>query len=159
MNPWATCEEQNEREFLTNFYLWTEGYILCTIGGIGIIGNIFNIVIFRAKELKSTFHANLIVLAIFDFAYLFIIVSEEIMQLYDYSIQGTIYPDPQNRPNYLYVSLYPNILWPLSNILMTSSMYQTVVISLDRFVHVARGQSVDGRGCMAADVTCTACFG
>ena len=81
---------------------------------------------------RSTFHANLVVLAMFDMAYISHVMLEEIPKMTDYFNQGTISPDPKCIPNPVYVVLYPKFIWPMSNVYMTASIYMTVVISLDR---------------------------
>ena len=104
------------------------------IGIFGFFGNLLTIIIFNRKELRSTFHASLSVLALFDLGFLFVIIFDTILQLVDLAgPYKSSYPDSESEPNKLWIALYPYVLWPFENIFMTASIYMTVVISVDRY--------------------------
>jgi hypothetical protein len=128
-DPW---NEPDYSAILKGLNFLVDGVLTAIICVIGILGNLLTIVIFNKAELRSTFHANLCVLASFDLFYLLITLFDVSLQLFDLSLYGKSYPDPDAKPNMIWVVLYPYLIWPLGNILMTASMYMTVAISIDR---------------------------
>ena len=99
-DPW----NENEKDTLVQIYFWFDGVSRCSVASIGLLGNVFAMFIFSSKELKSTFNLLLIVLAVFDSGYLILTLFEELLQIYDISTQGTLYPDPIYIPNQIWVN-------------------------------------------------------
>ena len=133
LGPW---KDGPEKDRLVNAYFWLDGVVRCSIACIGIMGNIVTIIIFSSKELRSTFHIFLVVLAWFDLGYLFLTLLEEIPQMQDIVSQGTTYPDPKCNLNIVWVYLYPLFIHPLQYVFLTASEYFTMVISIDRFIAI-----------------------
>ena len=91
LDPW---EDGAERQKLITAYFWIDGIFICVIAGTGILGNLFAIRVFSAREFRTTFNMFLVTLAIFDLGYLFSALLEEIPQIHDINTKGTTYPDP-----------------------------------------------------------------
>ena len=119
-----------------NAYFWICGVGLCIIAGFGILGNIVNIALFTSKDLRSTFHMYLVVLAIFDLGFLFLESMTSILQIYDVKCQGTISPDPNWTPNEFWIMFYPYLIRPFKYTFLTASEIFTVVISVDRYIAI-----------------------
>ena len=132
IDPW----EGNEKEVLVQVYLWLDGVLRCILASIGLIGNVFAIVIFSSKELKSTFNTMLILLAIFDSGYLSLTLLEETLQIYDIQSQGTLYPDPKYVPTQAWLNLYPKFTRPFRFVFFTASEFLTVAIAIDRYIAI-----------------------
>ena len=81
----------------------------------------------------STFHANLVVLAVFDTGYILSQLVTSFLYMIEYYTTGTLPPDPKASPNPTYNLLWPKLIWPLQNIFMVGSIYMTAVISVDRY--------------------------
>ena len=78
------------------------------------------------------------ILACFDFGYTFISTSESILKLADGDkvVHMASCLGEKKAANIVWLTLFPYLLWPLSNIFMTASMYMTVAISIDRYIVV-----------------------
>ena len=133
ISPWKNVAEKKR---LVAVYFWLDGIFRCVIAGCGILGNYFAIRIFSTRELRSTFNMFLVVLAIFDMGYLFLILLEEIPQIIDIKKQKTTYPDPECELNQVWLYLYPKFIHPMQYVFLTASEYFTVIISLDRFIAI-----------------------
>lgn len=48
------------------FQWWTEGLLLAVVGLVGLVGNMFSMVIFARQRIQRVFHHLLLLLAIFD---------------------------------------------------------------------------------------------
>ena len=91
IDPWRNPDFQN---LLKSFNLWIDGVLIIIISIFGLIGNLITIVIFNRKELRSTFHASLCVLAVFDLGYILVTFFDTVLQVVDHG--G--YPDPDIIP-------------------------------------------------------------
>ena len=131
-NPW----KDPYKTTLVNTYFWFDGVTRSVISSIGIIGNIITIILFSSKDLRSTFHMFLVVLACFDLGYLFLTLLEEIPQMQDIHNQETTYPDPECNLNKVWVLLYPHFIHPFQYIFMTAAEYLTIIICVDRYIAI-----------------------
>ena len=131
-DPW----EGPEKTTLVNAYFWFDGVTRCVISSIGIIGNFITIILFSSKDLRSTFHMLLVVLAGVDMGYLFLTLLEEIPQMQDILNQGTTYPDPKCVLNKVWVLLYPHLIRPFQFVFITAAEYLTIIICLDRYIAI-----------------------
>ena len=116
-------------------YFWIS-VSLCIVAGVGILGNILNICVFLSKELRTTFHVFLVILAIFDVGFLLLTLLTAILQIHDITSQGTTYPDPIWNPNEVWIRLYPHFIRPFKYIFLTASELFTVIISVDRYIAI-----------------------
>lgn len=91
-NPWDENGDVDQRHLLIQIYFWLDGVFQSSISVVGILGNVFTILIFSTKYLRSTFHTYLIMLAVFDLGYISVATFEEILQLNDIMEYGTTYP-------------------------------------------------------------------
>ena len=130
--PWTGPEKVT----LVNTYFWFDGVSRCAISSIGIIGNFITIILFSSKDLRSTFHMFLVVLACVDMGYLFLTLLEEIPQMRDIRTQGTTYPDPECHLNKVWVLLYPHLIRPFQFVFITAAEYLTVIICVDRYIAI-----------------------
>ncbi len=128
-DPWHDSET---RDWLEELEFWGDHVIITCIASIGILGNLITIVLFNKRDLRSTFHANLSVLAFFDLGYLTINLFNVILNIFDYIKNSSLHDGP---PNDVWVALFPFFIWPFSNIFLTASMYMTVAISIDRYMY------------------------
>ena len=131
--PW---NDGPDKENLVSIYFWLDGVTKLLIASVGIFGNIFTIMILSSRELRSTFHSFLVVLAGFDLFYLFLILLEEIPQVEDIITQKTTYPDENCQLNKAWAFLYPYFIHPFQYIFLTSSENLTLAISVDRFIAI-----------------------
>ena len=118
---------------LIQVYFWLGVVVQCVIACTGLLGNTLSVLIFTSKELRSTFHMLLVVLAFFDLGCLIPTIIEVIVYMYDYKTQGTVFPDPSYKPNVVFFYLYPKFIRPLEFICLLASEYFTVIMSLDRY--------------------------
>ncbi len=125
-DPWHDDETE---DWLEELEFWGDGLFIMIVSSIGILGNLVTIAMFNRKELRSTFHANLSVLAFFDLGYLVIILFNVSLNLHDYIVNRSVH---EGSANPVWLALYPFFIWPFSNIFLTASMYMTVAISFDR---------------------------
>ena len=91
IDPWRDPDLQS---LLKSFNLWIDGILIIIISIFGLIGNLITIVIFNRKELRSTFHASLCVLAVFDLGYILVTLIDTVLQVVD----NGGYPDPDIIP-------------------------------------------------------------
>ena len=130
----GTDTETYERHL--NAYYMLSGITICVIACVGIVGNIFTIIIFNSKELKSTFHTFLVVLAIFDLGLLVLNLLVSALQIHDIKTQGRTYPDSKWEPTAIWIKLYPKFIHPFKYIFWTASEFFTVIISVDRYIAI-----------------------
>ena len=90
-DPWRDPDFQN---LLKSFNLWIDGVLIIIVSVFGLIGNLITIVIFNGKELRSTFHASLCVLAVFDLGYILVTLIDTVLQVVD----NGGHPDPDIIP-------------------------------------------------------------
>ena len=133
--PFVEGSDKNILLIYIQVYFWIS-VSLCIFSGFGILGNILNICVFLSKELRTTFHMFLVILAIFDLGFLLLILLTSILQIYDIISDGTTYPDPNWNPNKVWIGLYPHFIRPFKYIFLTASELFTVVISVDRYIAI-----------------------
>eukprot|EP00095_Tigriopus_kingsejongensis_P007527 maker-scaffold103_size370364-snap-gene-2.27 protein:Tk07527 transcript:maker-scaffold103_size370364-snap-gene-2.27-mRNA-1 annotation:"fmrfamide receptor" len=102
-----------------------EGYLLTSMGLIGLIGNTLAILVFSRQRVQKNFHALMVTLAVFDITY--ILVSIAVFALPQFSVWY--------KQSGLYYYLLPWIL-PLAQIGLTGSIYFTMAITLERYFTV-----------------------
>eukprot|EP00094_Tigriopus_californicus_P009763 TCALIF_09412-PA protein Name:"Similar to FR FMRFamide receptor (Drosophila melanogaster)" AED:0.27 eAED:0.27 QI:370/0/0.5/0.5/0/0/2/0/357 len=102
-----------------------EGYLLTTIGAIGLIGNILAILVFTQQRVQKNFHTLMVTLAVFDIEYILMNIAVFALPQFssDYKSSG------------VYYYLLPWIL-PLAQVGLTGSIYFTMAIALERYFTV-----------------------
>ena len=118
---------------IRSFEVYGDGVATVIIGLLGLLGNLITLGIFTRRDLHSTFHTNLCVLAVFDLGYITVALLDSILRIFDDNgILNGSYSDPQSVPNTVWIHLFPTFLWPVSNIFMNSATYMTMAIAIDR---------------------------
>ena len=133
INCTHSCNEELEKETLLKIHFWLSGVTQCTIASIGLLGNILSIAVFSSKELRSTFHVLLVILAVLDLGYLILSLLEGPLVIYDITTQKEKYQGKEFVRNVVYLALYPKIIYPFKSIFFLASEYFTVVISVDQY--------------------------
>ena len=120
-------------QLIHSFEVYGDGVATVIIGLLGLLGNLITLGIFTRRDLQSTFHTNLCVLAVFDLGYITVALLDSILRIFDDNgILNGSYSDPQSVPNTVWIHLFPTFLWPVSNIFMNSATYMTMAIAIDR---------------------------
>ena len=132
----TSWDEGYDKHELTHIYFGLGIVTQFIIACVGLSGNSLSILIFTSRELRSTFHMLLVVLATFDSSCLILIILEKILKTYDFFTQGTVFPDPKYKPSVLFFYLYPKLIRPFEFIFILASEYCTVIMSLDRYYAV-----------------------
>ena len=132
----TSWDEGYDKHELTHIYFGLGIVTQFLIACVGLIGNALSILIFTTRELRSTFHMLLVVLAFFDSSCLILIVLEKILKTYDFCTQATVFPDPKYTPSLMFFYLYPKLIRPFEFIFILASEYCTVIMSLDRYYAV-----------------------
>ena len=102
---------------------WMEGVGQTSIAITGILCNIFLVVILFDKDMRNSFNFMLIALSVCDSWYLLGSILESFRKSFNLMSKAHTY-------------LFPHFLFPGQMIAMTSSVYLTVAISVERFAAV-----------------------
>ena len=111
---------QSDTEIWAKFVM--EEVSIPLVGSVGLLGNLAAIVVLSQPDMKSTFHQSLITLAVFEIIFLVLLIS-------DHAVDIT---------SELYIMMFPYLLYPLKNILVSSESYLLVSIALERLMAVVR---------------------
>ena len=87
INCTNSCNEEYDKETILKIHFWLSGVTQCTIASIGLLGNILSVTVFSSKELRSTFHVLLVVLAVWDLGHLILSFLEGSLVIYDITNQ------------------------------------------------------------------------
>ena len=110
----------SELEVWAKFIL--EEVSIPVVGSVGLLGNLAAIVVLSHPDMKSTFHQSLITLAVFEFLFLVLVISDHAVDI----------------KSQLYIVMFPHFLYPLKNILMSCESYLLMSIALERLIAVVR---------------------
>lgn len=102
---------------------WMEGVGQTSIAITGILCNIFLVVILFDKDMRNSFNFMLIALSVCDSWYLLGSILESFRKSFNLMSKAHTY-------------LFPHFLFPGQMIAMTSSVYLTMAISVERFAAV-----------------------
>ena len=119
---WFFCVSLGEK-LLQLLGFWMEGVGQTSIAITGILCNIFLVVILFDKDMRNSFNFMLIALSICDSWYLLGSILESFRKSFNLMSKAHTY-------------LFPHFLFPGQMIAMTSSVYLTVAISVERFAAV-----------------------
>ena len=99
---------------------WVDLFLRDIVAGLGIIANILIVVILLQRHLRTTFNKLRVALAVSDATMLTTCLAASLLRS-SRDILGTMY-------------IY--ILWPLRNFALTTSIFMTVAIALERFLAI-----------------------
>jgi len=146
------CGEEptrQELDLLRQINLYLGGHATLIVAIVGIVTNTLAIAVFCRRSFKSNFNNLLIALAVFDLFFLVTMITESIRNNFE-----SRFGDPSTfggKLTQIHHHLFPYFIFPVMNILLTSSVYMTVSISVERYVAIfyplvykARSQ---GRSC------------
>jgi hypothetical protein len=100
--------------------LWLETVSILPLGSLGLIGNCIAVLTLRWPALKTTFHQSLVALAICDVMFLFMILTDQIV----------------DKTSLFYVILFPYFWNPVMNILVSLQTFMIMSIATERFLVV-----------------------
>ena len=100
---------------------WIDLFTRDVIASLGIIGNILISVVLAQKRMRSTFNKLRVALAISDTVMLVTCIAAPGLKYFGADILG---------------AAYPFLLWPLRNFAMTTSVFLTVSIALERLLAI-----------------------
>ena len=118
------CPEASydELQLLLILSFFMEGVLQFIISSFGIFGNAIYIFLLTRKELHSFFNSLLLVLVINDILYLVTMLFDSISKL--------------GMESFFHTLLFPYFLFPLNSISMTSSIYMTMAVAMERHIAV-----------------------
>ena len=106
-----------------DFSFIVEGILQTIISILGIFGNTVAAFILSRKEMRNAFNLLLITLACFDSTYLFGSILESFRKPFDMATLAHIH-------------LFPYLLYPMTQLAVTGSIFMTVAIALERYIAV-----------------------
>ena len=111
-----------------------EGYLSVSLATAGILANILAIWVFSRRTFKSNFNNLLISLAICDLLFLVICITESVRRTFqDHKGNSTTLGGLMTQVHH---HLLPHFLYPLHNILLSTSIFMTVSISIERYLAI-----------------------
>ena len=123
-----------EEAVFENFRWWLVGVFQIGINTIGLIGNSISLRVLLSKGQKNLFNMTLTMLTIFDSFFNVTDILECIRNVFhDRSSCSEI-----SFIQTIHIYLWPQVLYPLRNIAMTSSIYMTIVLATERYLAVSR---------------------
>ena len=134
-NDSSVCENPSREERMTceKLSLIFEGYLSSIIAVVGLFANIMAISVFCRKTLRTNFTHLLVALAVFDFLFLLLTISENVRRNFEPQIANASH-GLGHRMTRVHHSLFPLFLYPVSNILLSCSILMTVSISIERYL-------------------------
>ena len=117
-STWNCSCPLSEEDVWAKFIL--EEISIPVVGTVGLLGNLAAIVVLSHPDMKSTFHQSLITLAVFEIMFLLLVICDHAL---DISSQ-------------FYILMFPYFLYPLHNILLSTSIFMTVSISIERYLAI-----------------------
>ena len=125
---------EEDFEFLECMSLVIKGYGNIVLAVFGIIANILAICIFSKKSFKSNFNNLLIALAVCDLLFLVLSIAESTRSTFQEHTSNS--SSVAGQVTFLHHLLFPYFLYPLHNILLTSSIFMTISISIERYLAI-----------------------
>ena len=128
------CFDQDQDYFLENLGTVVGGYVSISISIFGIIANILAVAVFSTKSFRSNFNNLLISLGVCDLLFLMLSILECLRRYFQ--DQEAHHGSVVGRMTQVHHYLYPHILFPLHNILLTISIFMTISISIERYLAI-----------------------
>ncbi|XP_040577698.1 uncharacterized protein [Lepeophtheirus salmonis] len=113
----------SEKIILSTVNFWMRGVSQTVIAILGIIGNVISSIIISRKEMRNSFNLLLVSLAVFDSTYLFGSILESFREEFLMASDA-------------HILLFPYLLYPLSQMAFTASIFMTVAIAWERYTAV-----------------------
>jgi len=130
-----------EKDDLTTYCsFWFEGILLTSVGIFGIIGNVFTMLILSCDEMRNSFNDLLTFLSLFDMMFITITIM-------DYSLIRE-FKWPFDEESSMFALLFPKCLYPINNIIFTTSIFLTIIIAYERYCAVCRPHVYRNRSSM-----------
>ena len=134
MQPDCPEESLESYELLANISEQVGGYGTIILATLGVFANILAICVFSNKTFKSNFNNLLIALAVFDLLFLVVCITESIRRTFEAHTANT--STFKGLATQIHHHLFPYFLYPLHNILLTSSIFMTISISIERYLAI-----------------------
>jgi len=134
MQPDCPEESLESYELLANISEQVGGYGTIILATLGVFANILAICVFSNKTFKSNFNNLLIALAVFDLLFLVVCITESIRRTFEAHTANT--STFEGLATQIHHHLFPYFLYPLHNILLTSSIFMTISISIERYLAI-----------------------
>ena len=125
---------EEDYELYGTLSLVISGYGNIVLAVFGIIANILAICIFSKKSFKSNFNNLLIALAVCDLLFLFLSIAESTRSTFQEHRSNS--SSVAGQVTFLHHLLFPHLLYPLHNILLSASIFMTVSISIERYLAI-----------------------
>merc|ERR1712123_138300 len=145
--PWGTDAEY---QLLGNIDLLVGGYGTIGLATLGVCANILAISVFCKKSFKSNFNNLLVALAVFDLLFLVVCITESIRRTFeDPTANSSSFSGLATQVHH---HLFPYFLYPLHNILLTSSIFMTISISIERYLAIFHPLVYRNRPCCCRNI-------
>ena len=121
----ALCPPYSETEenVVQATAFWLDGVTKTLVAMLGVASNILAAYVLNKPKMKNSFNMCLVALACIDTIFLVCSILESFRKRFGLSTN-------------LQIILYPQLLYPLSNISLTASIYLIVAITLERYCAV-----------------------
>lgn len=114
--------------------MWVGGYVTIVLATMGVCANILAICVFCNKTFKSNFNNLLIALAVFDLLFLVVCITESVRRTFEERTANT--SSISGLVTQIHHHLFPYFFYPLHNILLTTSIFMTISISIERYLAI-----------------------
>ena len=125
---------EEDFELYETLSLVIDGYGNIVLAVFGIIANILAICIFSKKSFKSNFNNLLIALAVCDLLFLILSIAESTRSTFQEHRSNS--SSVAGQVTFLHHLMFPYLLYPLHNILLSASIFMTVSISIERYLAI-----------------------
>lgn len=125
---------------------WMEGVLLTSTGTIGLIGNVFSIVILSKPDMYNAFNQLLIALSTLDSVFIFLAIVDysltrwnTLNTKFEWSNESwNFYCRAFNMSSQIFNYLFPYVIYPLNNISFCASIFSTVALAYERHTAVCK---------------------
>ena len=108
------------------------GYMTIMLAVVGVVANIMAVMVLATRGVRNNFNYLLISLAVFDLLFLLLSIVESVRKTFEERVaNGTELGGLLTQYHH---HLFPYFLHPFHNILLTSSIFMTISISIERYL-------------------------